>query len=255
MTGTITKRARKGGKPSWGYYFVAGIDAAGKRVQATKSGFETKKEASEALRDAIADFEAKRDAGPVIAVPAFAAFFERWMTEHAGRKCSPKTVERYRELGAYAIRQTVDIAGVQMVFGGVALDRFGPMQMELTINALRDRGGQKTKDHPDGRPLSPKTVRHIACVIHGCLEKAVIWQLIERNPMDGIELPRLTRKAPRVVEKGGVTKLLARARDTRLYPLILLGLATGARRGELLALQWTDIDFKSGLMNVSKSLE
>ncbi|MDP9054829.1 MAG: site-specific integrase, partial [Acidobacteriota bacterium] len=63
------------------------------------------------------------------------------------------------------------------------------------------------------------------------------------------------KKAPRVVEKDGVKKLLERAQQTRLYPFIMLGLATGARRGELLALQWADIDFETGIMNVTKSLE
>ena len=49
--------------------------------------------------------------------------------------------------------------------------------------------------------------------------------------------------------------ILERASSTRLYALILLDLATGARRGELLALQWPDIDFSTGVMNVTKSLE
>jgi len=177
------------------------------------------------------------------------------MREHAGRKCSPKTVERYGELGAYAIRQTVEIAGLSRPMGEIPLNEFGPMQMELLINTLHDRGGQRTKDYPDGRALSPKSVRHIACVVHGCFEKAVTWQLIVRNPMDGIELPKVTKKAPSVVEKGSVSKLLERARTTRLYPLILLALATGARRGELLALEWPDLDFDNGQMNVTKSLE
>jgi integrase len=79
--------------------------------------------------------------------------------------------------------------------------------------------------------------------------------MIPLDPMDGIEVPKLTKKAPRMVEKGGVGKLLERARETRLYPLILLGLATGARRGELLALQWPDIDHETGLMSLTKSLE
>jgi hypothetical protein len=52
--------------------------------------------------------------------------------------------------------------------GDVTLDKFGPMQMELLINTLLDRGGEKTKGHPEGRPLSAKSVRHIACVVHGC---------------------------------------------------------------------------------------
>ncbi len=213
----------------------------------------TKREAEEALRDAIAIHE--QPTAPCSEIPTFANFFSRWMREHADRKCSPKTIERYGELGAYAIRHTVEIAGKQSVFGDVTLDKFDPMQMELMINALSDHGGQITKKYPTGRPLSPKTVRHIACVVHGCFEKAVKWQLINRNPLDGIDLPKPAKKTPKIVEKGSVGTLLERAKPTRLYPLIMLDLATGERRGELLALQWPDIDFASGIMNVTKSLE
>ena len=254
MNGTVTKRARKGGKASWGYVFDAGRDESGRRVQPTKSGFETKRQASDALRQAIAEFEAKRNAAPISDIPTFAAFFERWMREHAGRKCAAKTIERYGELGAYAIRQPVDIAGVVQPLGDLRLDQLGPMQMELMVNGLRDHGGQKTKQYPNGRPLSAKSVRHIASVVHGCFEKAFKWQLIDRNPMARVELPVVIRRTPRIVEKDSARKLLTRARGLRLYPFIMLCLASGARRGELLALLWTDIDFETGLMNVTKSL-
>jgi len=64
--------------------------------------------------------------------------------------------------------------------------------------------------------------------MHGVFEKAVKWELILRNPLDGIELPKLTKKAPKVVENGSVIKLLERASSTRLYALVLLDLGTGA---------------------------
>lgn len=254
MNGSVTRRA-KSGKPSWGYYLLAGRDENGKRIQVTKSGFKTKNEADDALQKALADYKARRDACPVQKIPTIAAFFDRWMAEHATRKCAPKTIERYRELGACAIRQVLEIGGSPVTVGEINLDKFGPMQAEQMVNMLRDRGGQKTNERPEGRPLSAKTVRHVACVIHGCFEKAVKWQIIDRNPMHGVDLPKIDRKPPCVVEKEGVSLLLARARTTRLYPLILLALATGARRGELLALQWSDLDFESGIVNISKSLE
>jgi len=83
----------------------------------------------------------------------------------------------------------------------------------------------------------------------------VTWQLIQRKPLDGIDLPKPANKRPKIVEKNRVVKLLEGASATRLYGLIMLDLATGASRGELLALQWPDIDFASGIMNVTKSLE
>jgi hypothetical protein len=91
--------------------------------------------------------------------------------------------------------------------------------------------------------------------VHEVFENVVKWELILRNPLDGMELPKLTKKAPKIVEKGSVIKLLERTSSTRLYALILLDLRTSARRGELLALQWPDINFSTGVMNVTKSLE
>jgi hypothetical protein len=195
MNGSITKR-EKNGKPSWGYYFAFGRDEAGKRLQVTKSGFRTKGEADDALQVAIAEHKAKRDAVPVQAVPTFAAFFDRWMNEHVNRKCAPKTIERYRELGAYAICEAVEIGGKCLTAGEVQIDAFGPMQLQLLVNALSDHGGKKTPEFPNGRPLSPKSIRNVAGVVHGCFEKAVLWQLIGRNPMDGIELPKPEKKRP-----------------------------------------------------------
>lgn len=127
MTGTITKRPTKNGY-SWGYSFFAGRDESGKRIQVTKSGFATKREASEALRRAIQEHQA----GTAVAkdTRTFAAFFEESLTEVAGRRCAPKTLERYRELGAYAVRK----------FGTVELQKLQAMAIEKALNELRDCG-------------------------------------------------------------------------------------------------------------------
>jgi integrase len=58
-----------------------------------------------------------------------------------------------------------------------------------------------------------------------------------------------------VLDETKLQTLFARARDTRLYPFIVLAAATGCRRGELLALEWTDLDLATGLLSISKSME
>jgi integrase len=255
MNGTIQKRERKDGKPSWGYVFDLGKDAEGKRRQSTKCGFGTKREAEEALRKAIATAEAET-AEVVPSLPSFSAFFERWMAEHVIRKCAPKTAERYRELGQYAIRHMVIVPrGEPMRFGDILLDAIGPMHLDLMTNALLDAGGAATKKFPSGRPLSPETVRHIMVAVHGVFEKAVKWRLINPNPMDDVDLPKVERTAPGVLDRRAISTLFDSARGTRLYPFLVLAASTGGRRGEFLALQWADIDFLSGIVSVSKSLE
>lgn len=99
MIGTITKRTRQVGTPAWGYSFFAGRTSAGKRIQITKSGFDTRKEATEALRNAI---EQHRFDGTNHLT--FSAFLDRWLDEYARHRCTPKTLERYVTLGRHATK-------------------------------------------------------------------------------------------------------------------------------------------------------
>ena len=245
MNGTITKRARKDGKPSWAYVFDAGKDESGKRQQLTKSSFTTKREAEDGLRKAIAAFELKRDEKPVATLPTFTEFFETWMEQRASRKCQRKTLERYRELAAYAI----------VHLGSTPIDKLEPRQIQQAINAIHDAGGRVTKDYPTGRPLAPKTVRDIGFLVHNCLQTAVLWGNIAVNPMDRVELPEPVKFKPQVLDRDKLEVLLQAASGLRMFPLIMLAAATGCRRGELLALQWSDIDFETGMLSITKSLE
>ena len=99
MIGTITKRARRDGKPAWGYSFFAGRSSAGKRIQITKSGFDTRKEAADALRKAIEQHRSEATGASRI---GFRAFLDRWLDDYASHRCTPKTLERYRQLGQHA---------------------------------------------------------------------------------------------------------------------------------------------------------
>jgi integrase len=70
-----------------------------------------------------------------------------------------------------------------------------------------------------------------------------------------VVLPKLPKRRPPVLDKDKLRVLFDRARGTRLYPLVVLASATGCRRGELLALEWSDLDESTSEINVSRSLE
>ena len=72
---------------------------------------------------------------------------------------------------------------------------------------------------------------------------------------DDYKVPKLVRKPVEVLDGERLSKLFESASGTRLFPVLVLAAATGARRGELLALTWDDVDFQSGILNISKSLE
>jgi integrase len=245
LKGTTIKYQPAKGKPTFGYSFFAGRDEAGKRVQKVKRGFSTKAEAEEALRLAIADHQKMPVPTEDRAMPTFAEFFERWHREYAALHCAPKTSERYLELGHIASRY----------FGDQPLDCLDTMQLQEAFNQLLARGGRKTKPYPQGRPLSAKTVVHIQNVVQKCVDLAVDWNIITRNPMLKVRKPKLVKKKPRVLDAQALAGFLASIRDRRIYPVVALAAATGMRRGELLALEWSDIHWDTGIVEVSKSLE
>jgi len=75
------------------------------------------------------------------------------------------------------------------------------------------------------------------------------------NPMERAQLPPLQKKEQAALDGPSMDKMLVAAEGTRLYPFLVLAFATECRRGELLALQWNDLDLQTGRLNVSKSLE
>jgi integrase len=242
MTGTITKRLRRGGTPAWGYSFFAGRTSSGKRIQITKSGFESRKEAGQALLLAI---QQHRTGPATVSRLDFGTFINRWLEEHAKHRCTPKTLERYTQLSRYALRH----------LGNIDLHSLTPVSIESALNALRNSGGHADELHPLGRPLSARTVRHVAFLVHDSLEAAVRWGTLPMNPMDRVVLPKPERKEPKVLDEQGLGQFLDAVRGTSLFPLLVTAVSTGCRRGELLALEWRDIDFQTGMITISKSLE
>lgn len=221
-----------------------------------ETGYETKFEAEASLQRAVERREAERDAQKLRQIEEaiekagspFFQYLEYWLKEHASRRCAPKTLERYRELGAYLIREV----------GDARLNEMTTAQIQEAIHHLKDHGGRRSEAEPHGRALAPKTVRHIGTLLYTVLSDADRLGVLKiAHPMANrrVLLPKLTKRRPAVLDEGKLKTLFDRARNTRLYPFIVLATATGCRRGELLALQWSDLDIATGLLTISKSLE
>ena len=74
------------------------------------------------------------------------------------------------------------------------------------------------------------------------------------NPADAVEPPRLQRREMQAFDQAEVELLLKAVHGTRLAPLVLLAVATGLRRGELLGLRWRDVDLDAATLAVRQSL-
>ena len=103
-----------------------------------------------------------------------------------------------------------------------------------------------------GKGLSDSMVRGLHAACRSALEKAVQEELIRTNPAVGCKLPPKRGREMQVLGREELQRFLIQAQAEGYYELFLLDLCTGLRRGELLALQWDDLDFKSGTLTVNK---
>ena len=102
-----------------------------------------------------------------------------------------------------------------------------------------------------GEGLSNQTVQGIHTALHAALDKAVEEKLIFRNPADNCKLPPAKSREMKVLAPEEIQRLLI---QDGCYELLLLELATGLRRGEILALQWDDLNFRTGALRVERQV-
>jgi integrase len=131
--------------------------------------------------------------------------------------------------------------------GAMQLQKLKPIALTEFYAKLLREGGH------DGRKLSSRSVGNVHRLLHAALAHAVKWGLITANPADNVSAPRTESPEVEIPDAAGIAALLARLRDKSLYMTAVLGLATGMRRGEMLALRWRDID--AGKITVARSLE
>ncbi len=122
-------------------------------------------------------------------------------------------------------------------------------EVESALYALLRMPAKKRKH------LSPKTVREVASVLSVALNEAFRLDKILVNPFLKVRLPKVERVEARALTPDEMHRLRDACRNDWTFTFVEIGLATGARRGELLALEWTDVDWLTATLIVSKSIE
>ena len=163
-----------------------------------------------------------------------ASWLEDWITKSlAASDRKQATKDLYATIARTHLVPTV---------GTIPLGRLRPSDVEALIVAKRDAG------------LSASTVRTIYTVLRAALDIASRDGLLRSNPAAAVRRPGVERRdAPHLtVEQAHV--LLDAVRGDRLESLFRLMLATGLRRGEALALHWSDVDLDVGQLRVRWTL-
>lgn len=160
-----------------------------------------------------------------------------------------------QELYANLSRRHLEAEG----FGSIRLDKLKPSDIEGLVLALRARTkpGKVTNAEPIPSPvraLSDATIRQVYTVLRAGLDGAVRDGLLARNPAAAVKRPGVVRRDAKHVEAGDVTKLLVCAEGLRYRSVLTLIAGTGMRRGEALALHWSDVDLEARVLAVRGTL-
>ncbi len=190
----------------------------------------TRRKAEKALRDRLADVEAKRwrRASPL----TFEEWARTWLEQGESRRSwKPRTSTAY----ATVVDRLTD------AFRGKRLAELRPGDVAAYIER-QTRGGS-----------APATVNRDVSILHDILKVAVREELIDSNPAAGAERPRIRQKRWRILKPAEVALVARSFTDEQARVVFLTLVLCGLRRHELQALRWQDVDLVDSVLRVADS--
>lgn len=161
-------------------------------------------------------------------------YIENWLEEVHKPTVRISTYVKYKKLvHSYIVPE----------LGNVWLQKLTPQHIQSCYTRLARKG------------LSPKTINSVHGVLHLALENAVRWNLIARNVCELATPPRVVRPEIQPLSVEQARKLLEAAQEHRLKVLLTLAVVTAMRRGEIVGLRWSDIDFDRKYLSVLRTVD
>ena len=236
-------RKRKDGR--WEGRYTAGCDpTTGKPIHKSVLA-KTQSEAKEKLKQAIAEAE-KLDMSRAKSY-TLGAWIKLWYEVYAEPRLREKTKHYYLN---YIDNHIVP------ELGNTPLEKLTTIRIQKFYNDLQKSGRIQRYTHIKlkDKGLSTRVVRGIHTLLNNCLEQAVAERLILTNPAKGCRLPKLEKREMKVLPEEKIKPYLMEADKRGLLAAFYLELTTGLRRGELLALLWTDLDVENRTISITKQV-
>jgi integrase len=244
MVDAVKGTARKRGTDRWQIQVYAGADTAtGKDHRVTRTVVAPHTRAGRKIVDqALAALIIEVESGRIHVGedPTLEQLLDRWV-EARSPEWSPKTtLENRRQIRLKILPR----------LGRRRLSKVRAADIDALYAELRSSGGEK------GQPLEPASVRRIHIILHAAFQQAVKWGLIATNPADAATPPSLPPgriTPPKPAALSGAMKLVD-AYDAEFAMYVRLAATTGARRSQLIALRWSDIDLEGGTITFARAV-
>lgn len=229
MTGHIRKRETKN-KTVWQVILDKGEDSKGKRLRDYYT-LSSKKEAQVFLSEKLAESHKGTYIEP--SQMTVGECIEEWLQVYAHPRLAANTIRGYEvNFNCHTIPY----------IGNVKIQKLSAATIQGMYQELEKKG------------LSPRSIQYVHTTLHEVLKYAYKMQIIPRNPAEFVSVPKQQKYKAQIYDRKEVENLLEAAKGTRFDIPIRLAVGLGLRRGELLALQWPDIDFQNNTVSVNKNL-
>ena len=232
---------RKDGR--WEGRVVVGYDEKG--LPKTKNVLaKTKSECSAKLKALKASLQEQKPEKPKGDM-TFGTWLDHWYQRECKPQIRPKTQADYENrIYQHIIPE----------LGSIPLAKLTAADLQQFYNRLKE-GGRLLRVEQYGPGLSDRMVKscHVTCRM--ALDQAVAQGLILKNPALSCKAPVTRPKEMQVLTGEEIQRLLIQAKEDGCFELLLLELSTGLRRGEILAIQWDDLDFRTGTLRVERQVQ
>lgn len=175
------------------------------------------------------------------------SYFDKWLKEYARPSLKPKSYESYNSICQELISR----------LGHIKLNSLSSLMLVGHYNYLRDRGNIQKYSLKQKKRLTENTILRHYRVINVALKHAVDWNLLSYNPNERVKAPKKLKVESKFYDLEQ-TKALLKALDgepIKYQAIIRLALDTGCRRSELIGLEWSDINFSTGMVSITKTLQ
>lgn len=236
----ITKR-----KNSYSIRVSCGYDVNGKQIFQSMTWVPdegmTKRQIEKELNRQVILFEEQCKKGFQAKAVKFETFAEEWFRDYARTNLRNTTYERLLQLRTR----------IYKAIGHLRMDKTSLRQIQAFVNVLsKDGANERT-----GQPLAPKTVRHYLSLISDIFSYGVKMGVVADNPCSKVTVPKVQQEEKRIYTPQEVNKFLLLLKNEPLKYQVFFNLAiySGFRRGELLGLEWKDVDFPSCIISVRRT--